>query len=90
MSVTDAPGRRVRIIVEDDGIGIPPDRFERVLQPFRRSVENSHLAASDGVGLGLPIAKAIVELHGGTMTLERPEDGKGLRIVLILPICAAG
>ncbi|WP_420417262.1 ATP-binding protein [Pacificispira sp.] len=90
VSVTDAPGRRVRIVVEDDGIGIPPDRFERVLQPFRRSVENSHLAASDGVGLGLPIAKAIVELHGGTMTLERPDDGKGLRIVLILPICAAG
>lgn len=90
VSVSPTAGQYVRVVIEDDGIGIPPDRFERVLQPFRRSVENSHLAATDGVGLGLPIAKAIIELHGGTMTLESPETGKGLRVTLILPAERAG
>lgn len=90
IAISERPPHLVQVVVEDDGIGIPENRFERVLQPFRRSVENSHLAATDGVGLGLPIAKAIVELHGGTMSLEKPKSGKGLRVVLILPTGTAG
>lgn len=76
----------LEIVVEDNGTGISEARFERVLQPFRRSVDDSHLAAADGVGLGLPIAKAIIELHGGTLRLATAECGHGLRVVMSLPL----
>ncbi|NMM44366.1 hypothetical protein HH303_07740 [Rhodospirillaceae bacterium KN72] len=85
VTLRDLPNGRVELTVEDDGVGIPEERFDRVLQPFRRSVENSHVAATDGVGLGLPIAKAIFELHGGTLKLSRGLSGKGLRIIATIP-----
>lgn len=73
------------IVVEDDGVGLPEDRLASVLEPFQRSVTDSTLAAPDGVGLGLPIAKAMVELHGGALTLSAGEGGKGLRATITLP-----
>jgi len=76
----------VMITVEDNGIGIPEDRIAAVLEPFHRSVADSQLAAHDGVGLGLPIAKAIAELHGGSLQLGKPDTGSGLRVSLIIPL----
>ena len=85
VTLRDGPNGKIELTVEDDGVGIPEERFDRVLQPFRRSVENSHVAAADGVGLGLPIAKAIFELHGGTLKLSHGQSGKGLRIIATMP-----
>lgn len=75
----------VTVVVEDDGIGLPEDRLVSVLEPFQRSVTDSSLAAPDGVGLGLPIAKAMVELHGGALALSGVEGGRGLRATITLP-----
>ncbi|MEQ9568889.1 MAG: HAMP domain-containing sensor histidine kinase [Longimicrobiales bacterium] len=65
--------------VVDDGPGIPPEAAERVFERFVR-LDGS----TPGTGLGLPIARWIAELHGGTLTLES-QPGAGSRFTLRLP-----
>jgi len=73
----------VEIVVDDDGPGIPADALARVFEPFYR-VEDSRSRETGGVGLGLAIARSIVEAHGGALTLmNRPEGG--LRATVSLP-----
>lgn len=69
----------VRISVRDRGPGISKEERERIFEPFYRAATNQ-----PGVGLGLHIAKDIVELHGGTLTVEAPPDG-GSRFVICVP-----
>jgi PAS domain S-box-containing protein len=69
----------IQIAVRDRGPGIRADERERIFEPFHRSS-----ATAPGVGLGLHIAKEIVGLHGGTLTLEAPADG-GSRFVVTVP-----
>jgi signal transduction histidine kinase len=59
----------VDLIVSDDGIGIPSDKLGLVLQPFGQA-ESAYARAHGGVGLGLPIVKSLVELHGGSFTIS--------------------
>jgi signal transduction histidine kinase len=67
----------IRILVDDDGPGIPPDRIEEMFAPFAR-LEGSRNADTGGTGLGLPIARSAVRAHGSDLTLtNRP--GGGLR-----------
>ncbi|MDA8231721.1 MAG: ATP-binding protein [Magnetospirillum sp.] len=73
----------VSIAVADDGIGIEPQDIPLVLQPFGQ-VESALSRTHDGTGLGLPLAKGFMELHGGTLTLSS-EPGKGTRVVLTFP-----
>jgi signal transduction histidine kinase len=55
--------------IRDTGIGIPPEHIERIFQPFEQVAD--HLAREhEGTGLGLPIAKALIELHGGELVLS--------------------
>ena len=70
--------------VADTGIGIPPEKIAQIGKPFERAGEayNSHRGGS---GIGLAIAKAIVEMHGGRMEIES-EPGRGTRVRLILPL----
>ena len=64
--------------VQDSGPGIPEDQLEHVFQPFHSARNNG-----DGTGLGLPIAKQIVEFHGGLIRLRsRPEEGLCASIIL--------
>ena len=65
-------GTRVEIVVRDTGIGIPPEECERVFEKFYRTRRATQVAR--GTGLGLPIARSIVELHGGTLRAE--SDGQ--------------
>jgi signal transduction histidine kinase len=67
--------------VEDHGIGIPKDQQWRV---FERFESRSHGSGHRGAGLGLSIVKALVELHGGTVSLES-EPGLGTRVTVRLP-----
>jgi PAS domain S-box-containing protein len=69
----------IAIAVRDRGPGVPADERTRIFEPFHRSS-----TTAPGVGLGLHIAKEIVELHGGTLTVESPDDG-GSRFVVTLP-----
>jgi signal transduction histidine kinase len=72
-----------RIVVEDDGPGIPEAEFERVFAPFVR-LEESRSPETGGIGLGMAIARSIVRGHGGDITLANRQDG-GLRAVIHLP-----
>lgn len=69
ISVTPEPaGKSVIFCVTDEGPGIPPEEQERIFLKYYR--EPSVRGSVDGLGLGLPIAKGIVEAHGGTLWLN--------------------
>jgi len=76
-------GTRVEIVVEDDGPGIPPEKYEEALKPFNRLDESRNLNRK-GVGLGLAIARDVARNHGGDIRLGESELG-GLKAVLSLP-----
>jgi two-component system cell cycle sensor histidine kinase PleC len=71
------------LIVSDTGIGISPEEMERVLKPFERAESQATLAL-EGTGIGLPLSKAIVERHGGTLHLTS-ELGRGTTVIVRLP-----
>jgi signal transduction histidine kinase len=73
----------VRIEVSDEGTGVPPDDLERIFDRFYR-VNGARPSGSGGAGLGLAIARSIVELHGGSIKAE-PRQPSGCRIVFDLP-----
>jgi signal transduction histidine kinase len=74
--------RSIEIDIDDDGPGIPENELARVLEPFYR-LEESRSRETGGVGLGLAIARAIAQAHGGTVTLcNRPHGGLRAKIVL--------
>lgn len=75
----------VSIAVADEGIGIPADELPRI---FERFVRGSN-AIPGGTGLGLPVAKAIAEAHGGTLAIES-QEGIGTTVTLALPAASAG
>jgi heavy metal sensor kinase len=69
----ETAGDRVRIVVSDTGIGIPPECAPRVFERFYR-VDAARSRAQGGFGLGLPIAKWIAESHRGTIELSRTSE----------------
>jgi two-component system, OmpR family, osmolarity sensor histidine kinase EnvZ len=80
-------GRRknlVEVTIDDDGPGIPPERYEDVFKPFFR-LEQSRNPATGGIGLGLTIARDVARSHGGDVALE-PAPGGGLRARIWLPV----
>ena len=77
------PGNGLGIFVADTGSGIPAADLERVLHPFEQ-VARDQARPQEGTGLGLSIVKQLVELHGGTLTLESEVD-KGTRVTFMLP-----
>ena len=74
----------VRIVVSDDGPGIPDDQLETVFDPFVR-LDGSRNSSLGGHGLGLSIARIAIRLHGGDITLQNRLDG-GLDAVVLLPV----
>ena len=83
--VTSAMGGRGDLVIsiKDTGIGIPPEHLERVLSPFEQ-VADPLTKENEGTGLGLPIARALIELHGGNLTLSS-DLGIGTTVALRLP-----
>jgi two-component system sensor histidine kinase KdpD len=76
----DSTPDAIRIAVRDRGPGIRTEEHLRIFEPFHRLSTST----GPGVGLGLHIAKQIVELHGGTIRVEPPVDG-GSRFVVTVP-----
>ncbi len=80
-------GAAVRIVVDDDGPGLPEEAMERVFTPFVR-LEGSRSRETGGIGLGLAIARSVIRGHGGDITLANRAEG-GLRATIHLPASAA-
>jgi two-component system, cell cycle sensor histidine kinase PleC len=78
-----APSGELAIAVSDNGCGIPADYLDRVLEPFGQ-VEDHLTRENDGVGLGLPVARALVSLHGGVLRIES-EEKVGTTVEVRLP-----
>jgi signal transduction histidine kinase len=78
----DPTGARI-IAVGDNGVGIAPADIERVFEPFVQADGNLDRASS-GTGLGLPLSRKLVELHGGTLHLEST-PGAGTTAIVRLP-----
>jgi signal transduction histidine kinase len=79
----DGLGPRMRIAVEDTGIGIAPENFSRLFQRFSQ-IDGSTSRAFAGTGIGLALAKEIVELHGGDIHVES-SPGQGSCFWFTLP-----
>ena len=73
----------IRITVDDQGPGVPPNAIGQIFEPFYR-VSDSRSTQSGSGGIGLAIAERSIRLHGGSMT-ARNRDGGGLRIEIVLP-----
>jgi signal transduction histidine kinase len=69
-----------RMAIRDTGPGIPAESRDRIFEPFFTTKHR-------GTGLGLPTARRLIELHGGTMTAECPPEG-GTIILISLPVAA--
>lgn len=82
VSVEPSAGE-VRVLVADDGPGIPPDRLAEVFDPFTR-LETSRNRDTGGIGLGLALARAIVAGEGGELVLANRPEG-GLLATITLP-----
>jgi len=81
-------GQEAVLVVEDDGPGIPEHAIARMLEPFTR-LEASRNSATGGTGLGLTLARAIADQHGGSLTLANRQEGgeiNGLTATLRLPL----
>jgi signal transduction histidine kinase len=76
-------GGEVRLVVEDDGDGMPPEVAARAFEPFFTTTRGG-----EGIGLGLPIARGIAERHGGTVSLETA-PGAGTKVTVRLPASRA-
>ncbi len=79
-------GDFIEVVVEDSGIGIEPDRIASIFEPFIKG-GRPFGGSSRGTGLGLPIVKRLVELHGGTIAVTSAV-GKGTVFTLTLPAAA--
>ena len=70
----------------EDGIGIPPKDFPRIFERFYQ-VESHLTRRHGGMGLGLSVAKVMIEMHGGRIWVESVE-GKGSNFTFLLPVNA--
>ena len=78
--------RTVRISVADEGPGIPEHLRERVFEKFFRiPARESHDPSRGGIGLGLPIARRLVDTQGGRIWIDTPASGRGTTVVMTLP-----
>ncbi|WP_373088493.1 PAS domain-containing sensor histidine kinase [Sneathiella sp.] len=73
----------VVISIEDTGIGVAEEDISIIFEPFQQARE-THMTAKEGTGLGLPLSRNLVELHGGTMEFKS-ELGKGSFVTIRLP-----
>jgi signal transduction histidine kinase len=77
---------RLAIEIADSGIGMEPELLATVVRPFHR-LRSAFDGQHQGAGLGLPFAKVVIELHGGTLSLES-HVGQGTIVTIVLPPAA--
>lgn len=77
----------VRIIVSDTGAGIPSEFLSHVFEPFRQA-DGTITRGQAGLGLGLAIARRLVEMHGGEISAASEGEGQGASFTVTIPIVA--
>jgi signal transduction histidine kinase/CheY-like chemotaxis protein len=82
----EEPGEEIEVAVTDTGVGIAPQHVARVFEDFGQ-VDGSTSRRHEGTGLGVPLSKRLVELHGGRMWLES-RLGRGSTFYFTLPVLA--
>jgi signal transduction histidine kinase len=86
LKVVSMPGARVLITVKDTGIGIDPDKLDAIFLEFTQ-VDSSSTRKAGGTGLGLPISRRLVEMHGGRLWAESTGiPGEGATFFVELPV----
>jgi two-component system cell cycle sensor histidine kinase PleC len=75
----------IEVVVWDTGIGIAPENMEKVFEGFFR-VDTPYSRVTEGTGLGLPLSKKLVELHGGKFSIESKGLNRGTSVRFTLPI----
>lgn len=88
ISAKRAPRGMIKMSVEDRGAGIPANLRERVFDKFFRATRDGDVSTHkpSGTGMGLAIARGIVEAHNGRIWIETGSGGQGTRVVFMLPI----
>lgn len=81
-------GAEVRVDVVDSGVGVPQQELDRIFELFYQAPQKSDRARG-GLGLGLPIVRSLVEMHGGTVRASSEGTGQGCRMTVRLPLCEA-
>ncbi len=77
---------RIRVTVEDEGPGVPPELREKVFDKFFRADAAARQLPRGGSGMGLAIARGLVEAHGGNIWIEDGARGRGTRVSFTVPI----
>jgi CheY-like chemotaxis protein len=80
----------LKVEVRDQGIGVEAEDVDRIFLPFEQRLGGPRRASESGLGLGLAIAKAIVEMHGGKIALTSDGAGKGATFTVTLPVAQEG
>jgi len=75
----------IDIVVWDTGVGIAPENMDKIFEGFFR-VDTPYSRLTEGTGLGLPLSKKLVELHGGKFTVESGGLNKGTQVKFSLPV----
>jgi K+-sensing histidine kinase KdpD len=88
ITATRAAGERVQVSVEDQGRGVPVELRERVFDKFFRAMQegDGNKSLPSGTGMGLAIARGLVEAHEGRIWIESGAGERGTRVVFTLPI----
>lgn len=81
----DTPREYIEIMVSDTGIGLTSDDLTNIFRPFEQ-VESDTNRKYEGTGLGLPLSRRLVKLHGGWMWAESDGLNKGCRFYVVIPV----
>ncbi len=84
LSARNTQNGGVELVVADTGVGIPARHLDRVVRPFERLDNTYHRSNNSGTGLGLPLVKGLMDLHGGSLRIDSRED-VGTTIFLYFP-----
>jgi signal transduction histidine kinase len=84
LSISAPPDGTIAVTVADTGIGMKPDEIPIALEPFRQ-IDSALNRRYEGTGLGLPLARTLVELHGGFLNVSSAA-GRGTTVTVILPV----
>jgi CheY-like chemotaxis protein len=85
----DGDGGRASLVVRDSGSGIAAQRLLRLFEPLAPDSSADRASSGGGLGLGLAVAKGLVELHGGTIEAASEGIGRGAELTVRLPQLAA-